>query len=326
MVDENQIAASKAIQRRTGRTFHLATRVLPKRVRWPTYVLYAFFRLADEIVDGADRAPPGRQREQLERLRAAALGEVETDHPVLSAFREVREEYGVADADVDAFVDAMATDITKDRYATHAELKEYMRGSSVAVGRMMTAIMRPDDPERALPHAAALGEAFQLTNFLRDVREDVVERDRIYLPERALRKHGVSYEQIEELSMSDGFARLIDEELERTEHRYREGIAGIEYLPEDCQFAVLLAAVLYVDHHRLIRGHDFDVLTNEPTLGTARKIRLFAETRWRWFRTKDPSTVFYRVNSAPTLTHPSERDHREAHAYNGSNDHSEVRT
>lgn len=306
MIDGNQIAESKAIQRRTGRTFHFATRVLPQRVRFPTYVLYAFFRLADEVVDDADRAPPKRQHEQLERLRAAALGEIETDHPVLSAFQEVRMEYDIADADVDEFVDAMASDITKSRYATHAELEEYMRGSSVAVGRMMTAIMRPENPERALPHAAALGEAFQLTNFLRDVREDVIERDRIYLPERALEKHGMSDEQIEALSMSDGFARLMDEQLRRTEERYRDGVAGIKYLPEDCQFAVLLAAVFYVDHHRLIREYEFDVLTNEPELGTTRKLQLFAETRWHWFRTKDPETVFYRVNSIPMLARDRE--------------------
>jgi phytoene synthase len=182
-----------------------------------------------------------------------------------------------------------------------------MRGSSVAVGHMMTAIMEPDDPETARPHAKALGEAFQLTNFLRDVREDVVDLGRVYIPRAALEEHGVSYEQIETLSMSDAVAQMMDEQLERTEKRYREGVAGIEYLPEDCQFAVLFAAVLYVDHHRLIREHGFDVLTNEPSLGTARKLRLFAETRWHWFRTKDPKAVFYRVNPAPTLTH-SRRD------------------
>lgn len=82
-----------------------------------------------------------------------------------------------------------------------------------------------------------------------------------------------------------------------------KSLSGKKYLPKDCQFAVLFAAVLYVDHHRLIRNHGFDVLTNEPELGTARKLRLLAETRWHWFRTKDPGAVFYRVSSAPTLTH-----------------------
>jgi phytoene synthase len=307
MVESNQIAESKAIQRRTGKTFHFATRVLPERVRQPTYVLYAFFRLADEVVDDVDRGSPERQRERLEQLQAAALGEVETDHPVLSAFQEIRGEYDIPDEDVNEFVYAMKTDISKDRYETHAELDAYMRGSSVAVGQMMTAIMEPDDPESARPHAKALGEAFQLTNFLRDVREDVVDLDRIYLPREALDEHGVSYEQIEALSMSEAFARVMDDQLERTEKRYRTGVAGIKYLPKDCQFAVLLAAVLYVDHHRLIRECGFDVLTNEPELGTARKVRLFAETRWHWFRTKDPEAVFYRVNSSPTLTH-SRRD------------------
>lgn len=70
----------------------------------------------------------------------------------------------------------MATDIETSRYDTYADLEAYMRGSAAAVGVMMTAIMEPDMEEAALPHAVKLGEAFQLTNFLRDVREDILDR------------------------------------------------------------------------------------------------------------------------------------------------------
>lgn len=86
MVTDRQLRRSKTIQQRTGSTFHFATRLLPERVRHPTYVLYAFFRVADEVVDGADDLPPAEQRERLERLRAEALGRRETDDPVLAAF------------------------------------------------------------------------------------------------------------------------------------------------------------------------------------------------------------------------------------------------
>jgi len=92
-----------------------------------------------------------------------------------------------------------------------------------------------------------------MTNFIRDVREDVAERDRVYLPLETLRRHGVSEDQILNLEFDDDVAAAIREELVRTERLYEEGVAGIKYLPEDCQLAVLLAAVLYADHHRLIR-------------------------------------------------------------------------
>lgn len=297
MFDRGQVAESKAIQKRTGKTFHFATRVLPKRVRWPTYVLYAFFRVADEVVDDARGVPPERQRARLERLRAEALCEVEATSPVLDAFQTVKREHGLADADIDSFIDAMKTDITKERYATYAELEAYVRGSSVAVGNMMTAVMGPDEPERALPAAKAMAQAFQLTNFLRDVREDVVERDRIYLPESVLTEHGVTTEQIESLAMSDEFRGMMEAQLRWTETLYRRGVAGVRHLPRDCRLAVLAAAVLYADHHRLIRNAGYDVLSNDLELGTGRKLRLLAETGLHWLRTGDPETVFERVSA-----------------------------
>ncbi len=295
MVEDRQIARSKAIQQRTGKTFHVATRLLPQRIREATYVLYAFFRVADEVVDDAGDAPPEQQREELERIRAAALGEIETDDPVLSAFAELREEHEIDPADVNTFVDAMASDIDTDRYETYDELEAYMDGSASAVGRMMTAVMEPDNPEQALPHATALGEAFQLTNFLRDVREDIVERDRIYLPQSTLERHGVTNEQLKAFEMDAKVAAVMQDELNRAEQLYTEGVAGIKYLPEDCQLAVLLAAVLYADHHRLIRNREYDVLSETPQLTTARKLALLARTRWQWVWNKDPEAVFRNI-------------------------------
>lgn len=300
MVERDQVARSKAIQRRTGRTFHVATRFLPERVRHPTYVLYAFFRLADEVVDADNGLSDEQRRERLERFRAAALGEEPTDDPVLSAFCELRERHGIADEDVHVFVDAMAADVKTSRYESYEELRAYMDGSAAAVGRMMTAVMAPEDPGRGLPHATALGEAFQLTNFVRDVREDLLERDRIYLPAETFRAHGVDHDQVARLEFDDRVGAAVHAELARAEQLYREGVAGIELLPEECQFPVVLAAVLYVDHHRLIRAREFDTLSATPQLSNARKLWLAARARWHWRRSRDPVSVFRTVSSLPT--------------------------
>lgn len=300
---DTHVEAGKAIQQRTGKTFHLATRLLPERVRHPTYVLYGFFRICDEVVDDAADVPPEAQEARLESLRKQALGIAPPEDPVLEAFHSLCESHGIPDEEVSVFVDAMASDIETSRYETYDELEAYMRGSAAAVGQMMTSVMNPEHPERAHPHATALGEAFQLTNFLRDVREDIEDRNRIYLPQTTLLRHGVTDEQIERLDFSAGFADVMRDELRRAETLYREGVAGIRYLPEDCQFAVLLAAVLYAEYHRVIRTQGYDVLTREPSLGTARKLVLLAKTRWHWRKTRDPETVFRTVSPVGTPDH-----------------------
>ena len=132
MVDETQLAESRAIHRRTGTTFYVATRLLPERVRHATYVLYAFFRVTDEIVDDPNGPPPDVQRAELDRIRKAALGRRETDDQVLAAFSELRERYGIPDEVVAEFIDAMATDITKRRYETYAAADPPMYVSSSA--------------------------------------------------------------------------------------------------------------------------------------------------------------------------------------------------
>ncbi len=293
------VAESKAIQQQTGRTFHAATRVLPERVRHPTYALYGFFRVADDVVDDPDPDRPAVQRERLRDLRTAALGEADTDDPVLSAFNQVRERHGISDEEVDTFLAAMEMDVDRARYDTFADLETYLRGSSVAVAYMMLSVMDPEDAARARSQARALGEAFQLTNFLRDVREDVLEYDRIYLPRETLQRHGASIEDVENLRFTDEVEAAIRSELHRTEQRYRTGVAGIRHLPEDCQFAVLLSAVLYAEHHRLIRRQGLDVLSHRPSLSTARRLWLVARTWAAWKRSGDPEAVFERVSAVP---------------------------
>lgn len=302
MVTDTQLETSKAIQQRTGKTFHVATRFLPQRVRHPTYVLYAFFRTADDIVDDPDPAPASVRRDRLAALHAAALGRDTSDDPVISAFAEVRDHHDIPAGEVDAFVDAMAADIEPSGIDSYLDLESYMRGSAVAVGNMMLAVMDPDDPAAARPHARALSEAFQLTNFIRDVREDVIELDRIYLPRETLAQYGVREEQIRDLRFTEGIAAAVRSELTRAESRYRQGVAGIHLLPEDCQFPVLLSAVLYAEHHRLIRNRDYDVVSTRPTLSTLDSLRAVGRTWWHWRRDPDPVRVFDRVSPIPSST------------------------
>lgn len=299
MVDNNQLAESKAIHRQTGKTFYYATRLLPERVRHSTYVLYAFFRLADEVVDNPGGMSPEEQRERLHEIRDAALGREPTDDPVLSAFSEIRTEYGIPDEEIEVFIDAMCTDIDTFRYENYEELESYMRGSAAAVGVMMTIIMESDNLETAVPRARRLGEAFQLTNFLRDVGEDIVDRDRIYLPQETLAAYGADPVDIEQRRFTPEIGDAIRHEMKRAERLYREGVTGIQYLPRDCQLPVLTAAVLYADHHRLVRECGYDTVTQTPSLSTPRKLALVAKTGLYWLWDDDPERVFAKVSDVP---------------------------
>ena len=300
-MQSDNIRTSKSIQQETGRTFHLATRLLPERIRHPTYVMYAFFRVADEIVDQPDGPPPNVQHDRLEEIREAALGNRDAadtaDEAVLAAFQDLREQHDIDGEEVNVFIDAMEMDIAQARYDTFDDLREYMRGSAVAVGNMMTMVMDPPEAETALPHAQALAEAFQLSNFLRDVREDIHEYGRVYLPQETLERHGVTEAQLADAEVDESFRAVMQEELARTDDLYREGVAGIRYLPEDCQFGVLLSAVLYAEHHRLIRSRGYDVLTETPELTRRRRLWLLARTWWHWRRNGDPEATFYSVSA-----------------------------
>ena len=307
MVADVQLARSKKIHRRTGPTFYLATKLLPKRVREATYILYGFFRIADEIVDDpSEQLSPAEQHEELEQLQAAALG-ASTDAPVVAAFSDLREEYRIPASEVEAFIGAMQADIERSRYETYEELAEYMRGSAAAVGVMMTAIMRPPELELSLPHAKRLGEAFQLTNFLRDVKEDAEELDRVYLPISTLERYGGTERDVRAGNPTAGVRNAIAHELYRAEELYRQGVAGIRYLPTDCQLPILTAAVLYADHHRLIRRSGFDTVTQRPSLRLSRKLQQVVRTRWHWSRAGTPSDVFERASAVPSSldTHES---------------------
>ncbi|MDZ7850229.1 MAG: phytoene/squalene synthase family protein [Halodesulfurarchaeum sp.] len=303
MPTRSQLARSERIHRRTGRTFYLATRMFPRRIRHSTYVLYAFFRVADDVVDTTEPMAAAAQRERLEGIRDAALGREETDEPVLDATRDLLDTHDVPDAEVERFIDAMIADIDHEPYGSRAALEDYMRGSAVAVANMMLAAMGTQDIERAKPHAAALAKAFQLTNFLRDVREDIRDYDRVYLPGVIREAYGVTIEQLEAGVADAGFRRAMQVELGRTEDLYRTGVAGIRHLPADTQFAVLVSAVLYADYHRAIVAQNYDVLSERPTLSTRRKLWLLARARFHWALSGDPVAVFERVAAIDRVDH-----------------------
>ncbi|CAM3026772.1 phytoene/squalene synthase family protein [Skermania piniformis] len=184
---------------RHGRTYYLATRLLPAPQRRAVHALYAFARTADDLVDTTGPTPTGDPAAELDRMEAQLLGRAEPTGPhrlVLLAAIDTITRYRI-DADYfTAFLDSMRMDLPGsplfcNRYPDMATLSRYMYGSAAVIGLQLLPVLGTVvPPAQAAGPAAALGEAFQLTNFLRDVAEDL-DRDRVYLPADELAAFGV---------------------------------------------------------------------------------------------------------------------------------------
>jgi 15-cis-phytoene synthase len=172
----------RRIHRRYDPTYYWATRRLPPDVRPAVHALYGFVRGADELVDGPRRpADPAARRAALdawERELRLGLERGHSGHPVIAALVDAGQRHDLPLDELGAYVDSMRIDCGPVRIATVGELDRYMDGSVGSVGRILATLLDvPSESERF----ASMAKAFQLTNFLRDVREDWV-LDRVYLP------------------------------------------------------------------------------------------------------------------------------------------------
>ena len=208
--------ACRRMQRRHDPTFYCATLRLPRNVRPAVYALYGFVRGADELVDGAGRQSDSRaRRHALDRWQAEleqGMRDGSSRHPVIAALVDAGRRHDLPLGELAVYMDSMRVDCGPVRVHTRAELDRYMRGSAAAVGLIMAPLL--DAPVELHPVVAKLGTAFQLTNFIRDVREDF-ELDRIYLPGDQLARFGASVEDIARRRMTDGLRMLLAGEVAR---------------------------------------------------------------------------------------------------------------
>ncbi|WP_078853782.1 phytoene/squalene synthase family protein [Streptomyces sp. FxanaA7] len=254
-------ARCRRLNARHGRTYFLATRLLPVERRPAVHALYGFARWADDIVDSLDTdAPPHRRAADLallhERLeRGLRDGDPRSGdggdavEPVVLALADTARRYAIDHRHFGDFMASMRSDLEVTDYPTYADLRAYMHGSAAVIGLQMLPVLGTVAPrEEAAPHAAALGMAFQLTNFLRDVGEDL-DRGRLYLPADLLGAHGVDREL---LSWSRSTGRRdprITEALrafeDLTRGVYREAAPGLALLDPVSRPCIRTAFVLY---------------------------------------------------------------------------------
>jgi phytoene synthase len=184
-------------------------------------------------------------------------------------------------AHVEAFLDAMRADLTVATYQTYGDLERYMYGSAAAIGLMMLPILEPSAPEAAV-HARALGEAFQLTNFIRDVGEDLA-RGRVYLPQEDLRSFGVTMDSLLAGQVTAAFRELLRFEIERARRLYTFAEPGIDMLHPTSRACLRTAFELYRGILDAVEDAHYQVLGSRVRVGFAERIAI-AWPGWRQAR------------------------------------------
>jgi phytoene synthase len=276
-------ARCRDLHRAHGRSYYLATRLLPAWKRRHVHALYGVTRCTDDIVDdgaGAETAQgePGRARRLeawADRFYAAVDGAQAPAEPILLAVRHTIATFGLSRADFDAFFASMRMDLQVRAYADYGALLEYMEGSAAVIGTMMLPILlAPDDRPGPVPAAAAaaareparqLGLAFQLTNFIRDVAEDL-DRGRVYLPAGDLNRFGVRRDDLAAPPASPAVRALIAFEIERARAHYRGALPGLAVLPARSRRCIRLAYAVYAGILDRIEQAGCDVLTERAVV------------------------------------------------------------
>ena len=256
------------LHRQHGRTYYLATRLLPAWKRRHVHALYGFTRYADEIVDNF---PPGERATRLTEWSShfmAGLRGEPIDDPLLPAVLHTIAVFDLDLDDFDKFLRSMAMDLTVTRYATYDELLDYMEGSAAVIGTMMLPILGSSDPAAAREPARQLGFAFQLTNFIRDVAEDL-DRGRIYLPLSDLETFGVTPSDLR--AGGRKVKDLIAYEVNRAREHYAAAAPGITMLEPASQACMRTAYVLYGGILDEVEAAGYDVFARRATVPNRRR-------------------------------------------------------
>ena len=255
----------RQFNRRHGTTYYWSTMVLPRIKRHHVHALYAFARYADDIVDeleshGGHDVPVAERERALHDFGERFFADLDnggSDDPVLKAVVHTVRAFDIDPVAFRRFLRSMQMDLSIATHDTWADLLAYMDGSAAVIGEMMLPILEPHDLAAAMPHAHDLGNAFQLTNFLRDIDEDL-DRGRMYVPQEDLRRFGVD---LADRSVTPQFVELMRFEIERCRQLYTSADVGIEMLPNRSARCIHAARTLYSRILDRIEAEHFDVFT-----------------------------------------------------------------
>jgi 15-cis-phytoene synthase len=271
--------AGRRLNAEHGRTFYLATLLLPPAKRPYVHALYGFARYADDIVDRLDPTWSALDRAaEFERWSTRVSRDLEqgsSTDPIGRALIDTIRRWDLPLGYFADFLDSMRMDLVVDEYETYADLRRYMQGSAAVIGLQMLPLLgrahEGIDVAELADRASALGIAFQLTNFLRDIGEDL-QRGRIYLPQESLRRFGVGRADLERAGVdgvSDPIRSLIAYEIDRTRQIYQHALPGIDLVHPSSRACLRTATRLYGAILDEVERADYDVFSRRVSVGFA---------------------------------------------------------
>lgn len=263
------------VAKREARNFYFAFLTLPSAKRQAIYAVYAFARICDDIADG-DASTESKLtgltevRRSLERTYAGA-----PEGPVFMALADVAATYHIEQSMFQALVGGVEMDTAQNRYATFEDLRRYCYGVASTVGLICVKVFGYARPE-ALCYAEDLGLAMQLTNIMRDIREDA-ERGRIYIPQDELDRFGYSEEELAGGIINQCFIEMMRFQTERARSYYNSGARLLPLVPVRSRACVSVLHGLYSRLLDRIEARRFDVFHGRVRLTTAEKVLLTAK-------------------------------------------------
>lgn len=259
-----------------GKTYYLATLLLPKNKRPYVHALYGFARYADEIVD--DLASTLTPQEKADALRSWSTGVLEdlkkgtsSDH-IGRALVDTAKKFGIPHQHFIDFLHSMEMDLTITEYQNYEALLEYVYGSAAVIGLEMVPVLGYSD-ERAFEAAKKLGIAFQLANFIRDVSEDL-DRGRVYLPLDELATFGVDRAMLERRVLTPEIVEALKFQIARVRSLQEEADIGIAYLDKTSRPCIRAASELYCGIVDEVEAIGYDIFNKRAKTSTARRARV----------------------------------------------------
>jgi phytoene synthase len=268
-----------------GKTYYLATLLLPPGKRPYVHALYGFARYADEIVDDLDSTLSDQEKaEWLKTWGEAFMADVQSGQssdPVCRAVVHTVRRWEIPLDLFDAFLHSMTMDLTVTEYPTFDDLYEYVYGSAAVIGLQMLPILEPSDPQ-AYEYAKDLGVAFQLANFIRDVNEDL-DRGRVYLPLDELERFGVTRADLEKRELNENIKAALRHQIDRVRRLDEQSRAGIEMLHPSSRDCINAARILYCGIANKVEEIDFEVFKKRARVSPRTKFWV-AFPAWRHAR------------------------------------------
>jgi phytoene synthase len=259
-----------------GKTYFLATLLLPKAKRPFVHALYGFARYADEIVDDlASELSTEEKAEALSNWGNGVLADLKrgtSDDHVGRALIDTVKRFDIPHEHFEAFLHSMTMDLTVQEYETYEDLLEYVYGSAAVIGLEMVPILGPLHKD-AYEAAKKLGIAFQLANFIRDVDEDL-DRGRVYLPIKELAQFGVTREMLEERVLTPEILEALKFQIARVRQLQAEAAPGIAMLEASSRPCIEAASTLYCGIVDEVEKIGYDIFNQRAKTSTTRRIRV----------------------------------------------------